>query len=123
MSNLVDHARRELTLIGEDEETTEGLIKVIQAFADMGHSGGSASICIPMINSLLSFEPLLPLTDDPEEWNEIQGDMLFDPNTPLWQSQRNPAAFSNDRGKTYYLVSEKGMDNQPKYISKPRTKK
>lgn len=109
MSSLVEHARRELALIGEDEETTEGLIRVIQAFADMGHSGGSASICIPRISKLLSFENLTPLTDDPEEWAEVHDD--------LWQSKRNPEAFSRDGGKTFSLLSTKSTV----YISKEKS--
>lgn len=64
MSNLVKHARRELELIGEDPEFIKGYLKVIQAFADMGHSGGSASVAIPTINELLQFNNLSPLIDD-----------------------------------------------------------
>ncbi len=66
MSNLVEHARRELELVGEEEEFIEGYLKVIQAFADMGHSGGSASVAIPVIQTLLQFKNLKPLTDNPE---------------------------------------------------------
>ncbi len=47
MSNLVDHAKRELELLGEDPKFVEGYINVIKAFADMGHSGGSASVAMP----------------------------------------------------------------------------
>jgi hypothetical protein len=99
MSNLVDHARRELELIGEEPEIIDGYLKVIQAFADMGHSGGSASIAIPTLNRLLQFQNLKPLTDDPSEWNQV--DILG------WQNNRNSEAFSTDGGKTYYLLSER----------------
>lgn len=103
-SNLVTHARRELTLVGEDVETINGYLKVIQAFADMGHSGGSASIAIPTISALLQYKNLKPLTDDIHEWNHV-GDAT--PDSPnIWQSNRNSEAFSNDGGKTYYLLSE-----------------
>jgi len=101
MSNLVDHARRELALIKEDEDTTRGILAVIQAFADMGHSGGSAAICIPRIEKLLRYDNLSPLTNDPDEWNAV-GNSMF-------QSNRNPAAFSQDGGKTYWLLST-GME-------------
>lgn len=99
MSNLVEHAKRELKLSGEtDEEYIAGILKVIQAFADAGHSGGSASVAIPTINELLQFHPLTPLTSNPAEWNEV-GD-------GVWQSVRNSEAFSTDVGVSYYLVSE-----------------
>lgn len=107
MSNLVEHARRELELIGEEPKTIEGYLKIIQAFADMGHSGGSASVAIPVIHELLSFRNLKPLTDDPDEWlhhgSETWGDAE---GKGIWQNVRNSQAFSNDGGKTYYLLSD-----------------
>lgn len=102
-SNLVDHARRELELIGEEPETIEGYLNVVQAFANMGHSGGSASVAIPVINRLLKFLNLKPLTNNPNEWQQVEmGD------EPCWQSRRRSEAFSYDHGKTYYLLSEGG---------------
>lgn len=106
MSNLVEHARTELTRIGEEPETIEGYLKVIQAFADMGHSGGSASVAVPVINELLQFKNLSPLTDDPDEWFNVSDMAGYE----SWQNRRNPEAFSNDGGKTYYLLSEGGSD-------------
>ncbi len=116
MSNLADHARRELELIDEDPEFTEGIVKVVQAFADMGHSGGSAAVAIPMVNELLKFNNLSPLTNDPHEWmnvSDVTGDNM-------WQSRRNPEAFSRDGGKTYYLLSESpgDLDKAPRHTAK-----
>jgi len=104
-SNLVEHARYELELIGEEPEIIEGLLRVIQAFADMGHSGGSASVAIPMINKLLQFQPLTALTSSSEEWIEICREMSG--GEELWQNRRDSRAFSNDGGRTYYLVDDK----------------
>ena len=109
-SNLVAHARRELALIGEDDVTVEGYLRVIQAFADMGHSGGSASVAIPVINRLLQFLPLADLTNNPDEWMHVSEEMWGLPGG-IWQSKRNSEAFSNDGGKTYYLLSEGGSDS------------
>lgn len=111
MSNLIEHARRELKLVGEEAGTIEGYINVIRAFADMGHSGGSASVAIPVINKLLQFKNLKPLTNNPEEWlyhgSETWGG---EDGVGIWQCKRNPEAFSSDGGKTYYLLSEVGND-------------
>ncbi|MFI5687920.1 hypothetical protein [Streptomyces sp. NPDC051636] len=104
MSNLVDHARRELTLIREDQDVIDGLCRVIQAFADMGHSGASAYFATQYIERLLRYQPLSDLTDDPGEWIDRHAEGLT--TSPLWQSVRNPEAFSTDGGKTYYLLSE-----------------
>jgi hypothetical protein len=97
-SNLVMHAKRELEIIGEEPDVIRGYLKVIQAFADMNHSGGSASVAIPVINELLQFHNLAPLTNNPAEWVEV-----FD-NT--WQNSRMGEAFSEDGGRTYYLLGD-----------------
>lgn len=120
MSKLVEHAKRELELVGEEPETIEGYLKVVQAFADMGHSGGSASVAVPVINELLQFKNLRPLTDDPKEWHCHTAED-YGVNEDLWQNIRNGAAFSHDGGKTYYLVSDGANTNnrKPMYTSVP----
>ncbi|MEU1327200.1 hypothetical protein [Streptomyces microflavus] len=103
-SNLVAHARRELRILGEDRDTIRGLCKVVQAFADMGHSGSSAHAGAQYLERLLRFQPLTDLTDDPAEWIDRHAEGMTP--LPLWQSNRNGEAFSTDGGKTYYLLSE-----------------
>lgn len=118
MSNLVNHARRELELLGEEPETIDGYVNVVQAFADMGHSGGSASVAIPTLQRLLQFENLKPLTNTPDEWEHIADDVAG--QSDLWQNRRNGQAFSNDGGKTYTLLSERDPDSGgPVHISMP----
>ncbi|MFE9491474.1 hypothetical protein ACFYNF_34395 [Streptomyces sp. NPDC006641] len=103
-SNLVTHARRELRLLGEDPDTIRGLCNVVQAFADMGHSGSSAHFATQYLERLLRYQPLTELTDDPSEWIDRHAEGMTP--TPLWQSRRNSEAFSTDGGKTYTLLSE-----------------
>lgn len=99
-NGLVAHARRELNLIGEEPDVIAGYLNVIQAFADMGHSGGSAMVAIPTINRLLQFENLAPLTTAPEDWIDVADD--------LWQNRRCGRMFSTDGGKTYTDVNDRG---------------
>lgn len=103
MSNLVDHARRELALIGEEQDVTDWFASVVEKFAEFGHSGGSAMVCIPRLEMLLRYQPLSPLTNDPAEWI----DRAEESGYPFWQSERNPEAFSEDGGQTYWLLSER----------------
>lgn len=123
MSNLVEHAKRELKAINEDPKDVEGYLKVIQAFADMGHSGGSAMVAIPIINELLQFHNLSPLTDDPEEWY-FHGEDVWGSEGGVWQNKRNGEAFSHDGGKTYYLLSDgaHNYNRQPLHVSRARVK-
>ncbi|MCX4885919.1 hypothetical protein [Streptomyces sp. NBC_00847] len=95
-SNLVAHTRRELRIIGEDKFVVDGLCRVVQAFVDMGHSGGSAHFAALYLDKLLRFQPLSELTDDPGEWIDRHADGTTP--VPLWQSKRNPEAFSTDGG-------------------------
>lgn len=112
-SNLVAHARRELAIVnlraqpGDEysQEDIDGFLKVIQAFADMGHSGGSAPFAIGIISDLLQFKPLAPLTDDPDEWY-FHGEEQWGEKGGVWQNRRHGEAFSHDGGKSYYLLSE-----------------
>lgn len=103
MSNLTKHARRELALRGDDPETVRGYLDMIEIFAAMGHSGGSASVFIPTLTQLLSFQNLMPLTSDPSEWYCHTGEGSYE---SLWQNVRNSSAFSHDGGETYYLVDD-----------------
>ncbi len=112
-SRLVEHARRELALIGEEQSTIDGLVSVVGAFAECGHSGGSAPYAIAYLERLLRFEPLTPITNDPAEWtdqSEISGH-------PWWQSVRDSRAMSHDGGKTYWLVTDNSSGDTPTYTA------
>jgi hypothetical protein len=114
-SQLVQHAIRELALVDNDKEFNDCIINAVREFAKYGHSGGSAGVAIHILNDLLQYKNLSPLTDDPSEWMHVSD------NEPCWQSRRNPEAFSNDGGKTYYLLSEgSGANHRLMHISKER---
>lgn len=111
MSNLVEHARRELKRSGwfDDDSDYGGMIgdaveELIELFAKQGHSGMSASIVRLLFWDLSNFKALSPLTDDSAEWVDVAE---LSPGRGLWQNRRNSEAFSHDGGKTYYLLSEK----------------
>jgi hypothetical protein len=115
-SPLVNHARRELALIGEDEWLTNGLCEVVAAFAAMGHSGFSAEHSTGVLEKLLRYQPLSPITDDPTDW-EDRSEMS---GYSIWQNTRDSRAMSRDGGKTYTLVDEEQQDSesgQPVHVS------
>lgn len=107
MSNLIDHAERELSLLGNDAAMNQGILAMVAVFSTMGHSGSSAAYCTHVVERLLRFENLTPLTDDPDEWMFIAEEMMPEGSEKTWQSRRNPEAFSHDEGKTFYLLSER----------------
>lgn len=103
MSNLVNHAQRELELAGLFEPESdyggcigEAVMKLIRAFASDEHSGGSAALTLAAFDRVVRFKTLTPLTDNPDGWMEV-GDLM-------WQSRRQSSCFSRDDGKTYYDI-------------------
>lgn len=107
MSNLVDHAQRELELAGlfdKDADyggaTGAAVIELMEVFAKQGHSGGSAMLVRELFSKLSAFENLTPITDNPEDWI----DRTQESGEPMWQSKRNPKIFSKDGGKTHYSI-------------------
>ena len=78
MSNLVNHAKAELErakLFGDGDfyggMMGDAVMKLINVFADEGHSGMSASLAVNIFEKLARFEPLTPLTGDDDEWVEV----------------------------------------------------
>lgn len=107
MSNLVDHARKELEILGEDPEFAESIVNAVRAFSEFGHSGASASIATDILLRVLRYENLTALTNDPDEWAYITKEQ-GGTTRALYQSRRNPAMFSNDGGATHYHVDTPG---------------
>lgn len=122
MSNLVDHARRELELIGEEDWIVDSIVRMVEVFASMGHSGGSAYVTRDILCRLLAFEPLAELTDDPGEWEQHPPER-WDNESPIWQNRRDSKAFSHDGGKTYWTLEERdvagSLEVTPLHRSKP----
>ena len=116
MSNLLEHAKKELELAGydidspdkEEIETDEdyanacakNAYKMLEVFSEGGHSGFSAKCTLQLFNRLAEFKCLAPLTNNPDEW------MKLDPHDTSWQSIRQPSCFSDDELKTYYDIDE-----------------
>jgi hypothetical protein len=97
---LAEHARRELEMFETDQSYIDWMVSVIEKYSAFDHSDGSHSIAAHQLARLLDGGNLMPLTDDPAEWedrSEISG-------YPIWQNKRNSRAFSRDGGKTYYYV-------------------
>lgn len=114
-SNLVKHARYELELLNEEPKVVKEYLDMIRVFSSMGHSGYSAAYFIDVLTLLLKFENLMPLSDNPDEWMYISEDRWGNEGG-IWQNRRNGGAFSNDGGKSYYLLSEGGNDLNRKPI-------
>ena len=81
MSNLVNHAKHELEIIGMMNSSDEmnaamanHIVKMVEIFAEEGHSGSSAAYAWALLKKLLAFEPLAPLQGTDDEWTEVMPD-------------------------------------------------
>lgn len=80
-SGLMRYAESELKLAGyldsSDRLTklmVKNIVKMIEIFSKVGHSGSSAWLAIWILNRLLRFSPLTNLTGDRSEWMKVSGD-------------------------------------------------
>lgn len=101
-NRLMRHADRELDLagVGDPDADYDGALKqavldIVRVFSEQGHSGGSAAMVTAMVEKLLRFEPLTPLTGDEHEWNEVTD---FDPGrgSRVWQNNRCSHVFREE---------------------------
>ena len=129
MSNLVEYAKHELSLLGgQDEEMQQAMNKhilgMVELFAKEGHSGFSANYAINILNALLRFKPLKPLTGKDEEWIEHSDGMfqnkrcysVFKDNKEGEAYNIDGKVFSCDGGETWYTSRDSRVEIGFPYI-------
>jgi hypothetical protein len=106
MSNLKTYAIDELTRIGmygsDDEMNNEmcnHILKMIDVFDEEGHSGFSAEYAINILQKLLRWEPLSPLTGGDDEWCEV--------SDGIFQNKRLSRVFKNGKDGQAYDIRGK----------------
>jgi hypothetical protein len=98
MSALVSFAKEELAMLRGPEPCEmqdlidANVIKIVSAFADGGHSGSTAAYTIDIVEKLLRFDPLTPLTGAADEWMDVS-EMS---GTPMWQNRRCSHVFKDE---------------------------
>jgi len=95
--SLVDFAKRELDRAGLFDKSSdyggmmgEAVLKMVEQFADEGHSGFSAGMAISIFSKLSRFEPLSPLTGEDDEWMEV--------GPGVFQNRRCAHVFKDETG-------------------------
>lgn len=105
---LVEFAEKELREAGWfDADADYGglvgpaVLKMVEQFAEEGHSGYSAHLCLHLFSRVAAFKPLNPLRN-PMENGEYIDHTSISSGHPAYQSTRRSSVFSEDRGKTWY---------------------
>ena len=101
MSNLLSYAEDELNRIGMTENSPDEMnvmmrkhiVHMVKEFSDEGHSGFSGRYALNILNKLLDFKPLTPLTGADDEWNDVGED--------YWQNKRCSSVFKKADGTCY----------------------
>ena len=117
MSNLIEHAKIELDVIGLREDSEDEMnvamrnhiLHMVTEFAKEDHSGFSASYVINILTKLFSYKPLSPLTGDDSEWINV-GDMHF------WEWINNEK--TGRPYKSYYTTKDSKVPIKFPYIPK-----
>lgn len=111
MSNYKFHAQQEFRAAGWVDENgkytdemqgwiCDHVLKLLDVFADEGHSGSSAPYAINVFSKLAKFEPIAPLTGEDWEWNEVSDGA----DGVMYQNNRMGAVFKHGKdGKAYWL--------------------
>jgi hypothetical protein len=92
-NSLMAHAIRELPSPNGDEMQeliNDQILEIVLVFSTHGHGACSAPYASALIDRLLRFEPLSPLTGEDAEWNKIGED--------TWQNRRCGHVFKDATG-------------------------
>ena len=102
MGNLENHARRELKIAGQFHKDSDyggmlgdAVMELVRVFSAQEHSGFSAKMTISLFERVARFEPLTPLTGEPDEWNDVGNGLL--------QNRRCSHIFK-ENGEAYDIV-------------------
>lgn len=103
MSNLRDHAENELRISGwagnegfYGDLVEKAVLEIVDIFDNQGHSGMSAPLVVGIVEKLLMFEPLTPLTGEDDEWTilDYEGELYA-------QNKRCSHVFQRRDGSAY----------------------
>lgn len=108
MSNYIKHALTEFRAAGFIDENDKysdemqeaickHVMKLLEVFDEEGHSGSSAPYAIDMFSKLAGFKPLVPLTGEEWEWNDVSA---YGGGTH-YQNKRCSHVFKDSKGRAY----------------------
>jgi hypothetical protein len=120
MGNLLNYAKSELDILnlGNNDRTGESMdyhmrdhiIRMVEVFSEEGHSGFSASYALSILQRVLAYKPLTPLTGEDDEWNEV-ADGLFQNRRASNVFKDNTGAYWQDGIVFWEWYSSPDIDN------------
>lgn len=106
--SLTKYAEEELARIPHDKDGLQALmdkniLEIVKIFSEQGHSGFSAGYALSILERLLRFKPLSPLTGEEDEW--------YDTGHGRMQNKRCSSVFKNSDGTVHDIDSIIVSDN------------
>ena len=122
---MIDYAKRELDILCPPDENgrkdqmqemaDKNVLDIVAMFAEQGHSGMTASYVLNILDRVLRYKPIKPLTGADDEWNDIGNGQEQNrrcssvfrynhDNTTAYDSEGK--VFSDDGGQTFYSCRE-----------------
>ena len=108
--SLTSYAESELARIPNEEDgimkdlMKKDILEIVKIFGEQGHSGFSAGYALSVLERLLRFKPLTPLTGEEDEWE--------DTGYGTWQNKRCSSVFKHSDGTCHdidgIIVSDNG---------------
>lgn len=131
---MLNYAKRELALLQSNKEEVidetqvhinKDILDIVELFSNQNHSGSSATYVVDILERLLRFEPIKPLTGEDDEWEDV--------GEGLYQNKRCSHVFKekgqakdirgklfSDDGKVWYSDSKSIVNVEfPYYPSEP----
>ncbi|MBR3117681.1 MAG: hypothetical protein IKF29_00425 [Oceanobacillus sp.] len=95
---MIEWAKKELERIKHDSDGVQDrmdkyVLEILQVFCNQGHSNHTAPYVMNIVQRLVRFMPLTPLTGEDDEWTEV--------SNGLYQNKRYSAVFKEADGKAY----------------------
>lgn len=100
--SIINYAKKELDIVGMTEDSPDEMnramrkhiLHMVDEFAKEGHSGSSASYALSILEKVLNWKPLSPLTGEDSEWMDVSS-YNFDSGYTAFQNIRCPEIFKN----------------------------
>jgi hypothetical protein len=107
---MSEFAKKEMDIIGlTDEDEMNGamrkhILHMVKEFADEGHSGFSAPYALSILQKVLAYKPLSPLTGEDSEWNDMSD---YGRGDNMYQNNRYSCVFKEGKDGEAYDIDGK----------------
>lgn len=107
--DLIEFAKSELDRIKKDDDglqemANSTILEIVEKFTEQGHSGFSFHYVLSILDRVLRFKPITPLTGEDDEWVEV--------GRGVYQNKRCSSVFKDEDGFSHdndaVVVSDNG---------------